>query len=249
VLTVLIVVKEITLVAVAVTMPTLFDRLPMDVIQYEIAPYLSNDYEARIILNQQVPPVERFSRPLNPDARIGVGMLLAIANLRPYSYPFKDPFYQLRTTLEERTNAMIKCYKLVRIHAMLFQYNRKMRDVILEKLRIYSDPSYADLSNLDPALKNEVITAASRALATIEGHFPYIREVSVKFDPSSRSPAGLTPDIVDNSKYLAQATVAAAAARIAAEAAAARQRLQKSKLVRGPRGALMMKRQRNSKPV
>jgi hypothetical protein len=127
---------------------------------------------------------------------------------------------------------------------------------MLEKLRAYSDPNYTDLSDLDPALKDELITAASRTLATIEGHFPYIREASGEFDQTSWSPAGVTPDIVDNSKYLELRIAAAAAAAAATAAAAARQHaqqqqslIQKSKMVRGPRGALMMKRPRKSKQV
>lgn len=63
-------------------MPTLFDRLPLDIIKYVIGSYLKNDYFARISINNLLAPSDRSSFPLNKDAVKQVGLSLAITEMK-----------------------------------------------------------------------------------------------------------------------------------------------------------------------
>ena len=63
-------------------MSTLFDFLPLDVINYEIKPYLDNDYFSRIAINALLPPNDRRGTHLGKDAARRLHMSLHIPLLK-----------------------------------------------------------------------------------------------------------------------------------------------------------------------
>ena len=63
-------------------MPTLFDRLPLDIIKYVIGSYVENDYFARISINTLLAPADRNRFPLNKDAVKQLGLTLALTKMR-----------------------------------------------------------------------------------------------------------------------------------------------------------------------
>ena len=156
------------------TMPThLFDELPTDMIYWEIFPYL--DYNSRVTANSLLLPKDRLGAPLKKD------MLILFAIRYGSAHILKLLREQAKATNRRwKATLTFKIWKQVLEYPEIVQYNRRFRDVIVDKAQELLDPDYDGKQTMTLYSKKRLEKACAKALAFIEAH-PYIREVSTEW--------------------------------------------------------------------
>lgn len=167
-------------------MTYLLDNLPLDMIHYEIFPYL--DYNSRVTANVMLPPQDRISVPLKKDCAI----LFALHNLANKGLEFSKMMKQPGSNLVISRRYM----KFGRnIHELFFvcQYRLEIREAMVAILTGFSNPDYEKYQQLSPYVKKNLPPLVTSQLETLQTKFPFIREVALikasSWTPISGHPA------------------------------------------------------------
>ena len=155
-------------------MPHLFDNLPLDMIQYEIFPYL--DYDSRVTVNLMLPLVDRIRTPLKKDAAIQFNMTLSVPILAKY---LRDVDTREKSG-QQRNRAILKVYREIPKLFYVLEYNKKFREAVLERTQAFSDPSGHDYSNTTRHMK-KTLPALCATVLDMATQRPFIRSVSTSF--------------------------------------------------------------------
>jgi len=145
----------------------LFDNLPLDIIQYEIHPYL--DYNSKVTMNCMLPPQDRISSPLSKG--IGINIVVKILALRLKR--------QLKDCIEGvgliRTRNVMKLFRDFGKYYIIFQYCKKARDANIVMMQEFGDPQSQRYGSASKYVREKVSAMAAVHLANIEER-PYISE-------------------------------------------------------------------------
>lgn len=161
-------------------MPSKFDELPLDVIHYEILPFLSDDYFARIGINSMLLPIERTSTPLRKNAAIELEMSLTL-------HKFSIVLAADSSTPSTRGEQLMAAFNLTINNPLFLKYNRKFRDIITEKGETYADPNFQDYGLVSEDEKAQLVVKSNKILEVLEKNL-YVCDVSPSFINDEWSP-------------------------------------------------------------
>ena len=153
-------------------MPYLLDNLPLDMIHYEIFPYL--DYNSRVSANVMLPPQDRISVPLKKDCAI----IFALHTLAKKGV-------ELTKIMKEPGNSLVISRRYMKfgrtIHEFFFacQYRLEIREAMVTLLTGFSNPDYEKYESLSPHVKKNLPPLAASQLETLQTKFPFIRDVTL----------------------------------------------------------------------
>lgn len=150
------------------TMTYLFDNLPLDVIQYEIYPYL--DYNSKVILNCMLPPQDRIRTPL----KNGVGLSVVIKILAVRLSRKLNEFPGL--TPIGRSRKFLNLIRNFDTYYLILQHCERARKNILDVLRDFSNPASERYGSSSKYVRTTCSILSLAQIEKIEKHVPYISE-------------------------------------------------------------------------
>jgi hypothetical protein len=149
-------------------MVNLFDRLPMDVIKYEIIPYIANDYFARMGINFLLPPVDRQRAPLRQSASLELGMSLCVVKLNRLvanATNAADPL--------SKAEYIAETFSYLLKNPLILQHNMTFRNTAIAKAVTFADPDCNQLEVLPEANKANLVDKSCQLL-TFAASTPYL---------------------------------------------------------------------------
>ena len=203
----------------------MFDRLPMDVINYEIRPLVANDYFARVGINEMVRTHEKTPTRLRRNAAAELEVALATARMKPMLNDAELHSITYGMTEEEKTaTAERKAAKIGVIfdfnvkHPILLKHNLSFRTTVESKVAEFADPDCPQYHLVSEASKATLIEKATWLMETLANN-PFLFHVNGSTTTDKWSPIDGAPAcvIVDNSVLLAAAAAVEQAAMAAAE--------------------------------
>ena len=180
-------------------MPSKFDELPLDVIKYEILPFVSNDYFARMGINSILQPVERTSTPLRKNAVAELEMTLTLMKYKKKGL-YVEP--ELLEGCAQRVKLLLGIFDFNINDMRLIKYSKNFRDMLKKKAELFANPNINDYQFVSEDEKANVILKATQILEVLAKN-PYVCEADPSFRNETWSPIdGLKRRIIDNSDLL-----------------------------------------------
>jgi len=213
-----ILIKETRLVLDAVKkngkkMSTLFDFLPLDVINYEIKPYIENDYFARLALNALLPPIDRRGTPLRQDTARQLYLSLRIAPLKKLTHDASLAEGPVR-----KAEAIATLFDFLINNPLILQHNLSFRNTALRQATTFADPNCSQYISVQMTAVTPLICKAGLLLEIME-KTPFLYQLNT-FQSNAKwtavDGAGLRV-VVDNSYLLAVALAKEKALALEAE--------------------------------
>jgi hypothetical protein len=200
-------------------MSTLFDFLPLDVINYVIKPFIDNDYFARIAINALLPPNDRRGSPLRQDASKQLHLSLNLAPLKKIMHTATWAEGPLG-----KANGIVALFDFLINNPLILQHNLNFRNTALRQAKTFADSDCPQYTVLEDTAKTALVCKAALLLERMEKS-PYLYPVNT-FQGNEKwsavDGAGVC-HVADNVRLLA---VAAAKERAAAAEA---EKLRRSK--------------------
>ena len=150
----------------------LLDNLPLDVIQYEIYPYL--DYNSKVTMNSMLPPQDRIRTPLKKDHALSIFIHFLAARLS--SFITKYIYSANKIT---RMRSRFKMYRNLHLMYPLFQHCRKMRDATIEKMIEMGDLEYEGYDRCSKYVRVNLSKLIRDELDKIHDSVPYLYEYKI----------------------------------------------------------------------
>lgn len=179
-------------------MTTLFDFLPLDVINYVIRPYLSNDYFARIAVNALLPPIDRQGNPLRQDVAI---LCMLRLNLIPLKKLIDNATWAEGPLA--KAEAIVELFEFLIHNPLILQHNFNFRNTALRQANTFADTDCHQYTLLEEQAKATLIDK-SLNLLELMAKTPFLYQLNVPVgDEKWSSVYGAGPCVVvDNSKAL-----------------------------------------------
>jgi len=150
--------------------PHLFANLPLDMIQFEIFPYL--DYDTRVKVNLMLPVQDRIRTPLKKDAALQFAMALVATRLTSIMNKIAGNLDRRAV----RNRYLLKLFRDIPKYFFVLQYNSKLREAILLKCADYSDPDNQEYANASPHVK-KTLPDICRAILHLAETKPLMYEI------------------------------------------------------------------------
>ena len=177
-------------------MQYLFDNLPLDMIQYEIFPYL--DYDSRVLANSMLPPVDRIRVPLKKDAALQFALTYS-------SMKICSNLKKLDTAKGTGLRRLIlKIYREIPKHFHILEYSEKARAEILKKSAEFSDPNGDEYESSTHHMKRE-LPKLCKVIIEMGVKRPFIRNVETSVRPGWSAVKGAGPIRVADNDALVRA--------------------------------------------
>ena len=194
-------------------MSTLFDFLPLDVINYEIKPYIENDYFARVGLNALLPPIDRRGTPLLQDTARQLHLSLHIAPIKKLTHDASLVEGPVR-----KAEAIATLFDFLIHNPLILQHNLSFRNTALRQATTFADPNCSQYTLLEDVDFTPLIFKAGLLLELME-KTPFLYQLNT-FQSNAKwtavDGAGLCV-VVDNSHLLAVALAKERALALEAE--------------------------------
>lgn len=181
-------------------MPSKFDELPLEVIKYEILPFVANDYFARMGINSMLQPVERTSTPLRKTAAAELDMSFTLMSYKKKGLNVEG---QLLETSAQRLERLIAIFNFNIKDPHFIKYYKNFRGVMTTKAEYYANPNINEYEVVSEDEKGHLILKATQILELLAKN-PYLCEAHPSVGNDKWSPIdGVKPRmIVDNSELL-----------------------------------------------
>lgn len=181
-------------------MPSQFDDLPLDVIKYEILPFVANDYFARMGINSMVQPVERTSTPLRKNAAAELDMAFTLMSYKKKGLNVEG---EVLESPAQRLEWLIEVFNFNIKDPHFIKYAKVFRDMITKKAQHYANPDIDEYSLVSEDEKARLTLKATQILEVLAKN-PYLYEAHPSVKNEMWSPIdGVKPRmIVDNSELL-----------------------------------------------
>jgi hypothetical protein len=158
-------------------MNSYFHYVPTEVLRDYLYPYLN--FHERLSVNLCLPTAWRSCGQLDPTKIIQVGIKLATV---PLSSGLRDVE---GLTGIKRHDAI---YKLISVtlprNLIITQYNIKFRQVVLDRLRHFSDLENSDYNSCSHEFIVQMIGACAHVCALLKSDYPYLHEVNTCLEDS-----------------------------------------------------------------
>jgi len=175
-------------------MPNLLETFPLDIIHYEICPYL--DYNTRVTLNLLLPYEDRMPTPLRKNAAIDFSLLIGSVVIKKHLNAVD------RSKGIARNRAILKLYREFPKYYFMLQYNTGFREVALEKSRQYTNPENPDYLQKTKYFKNTLIGLCKKMIEDVERDYPFIKHITTLRDDPWSAITNSTHVTVDNSEQV-----------------------------------------------
>jgi len=181
-------------------MPSKFDELPLDVIKYEILPFVSNDYFARMGINSMLQPAERSSTPLRKNAAAELDMAFSLMSYKKKGLHVEPTLIE---TSSERLELLTRIFDFNINDLHFIKYNKNFRDMLTQKAERYANPNINEYVLVSEDEKDRLILKANEALQVLAKN-PYLCEADPPLRNETWSPIDGTMCriIVDNEELL-----------------------------------------------
>ena len=181
-------------------MPSKFDDLPLDVIKYEILPFVANDYFARMGINSMLQPVERTSTPLRKNAAAELDMAFTLMRYKKKGLNVEG---ELLESPAQRLEWLIEIFNFNIKDPHFMKYAKQFRDMITKKAQHYANPDIDEYMLVSEDEKARLTLKATQILEVLAKN-PYVCEARPSFINETWSPIdGVKPRIiVDNEELL-----------------------------------------------
>ena len=180
-------------------MQTLFDSLPLDIINYVIKPFIGNDYFARIAINSILPPIDRQGSPLKIDAAKQLGLSLSVVKLKRIigAFPYSENSIS-------RSENIIVLFDYLLKNPLILQHNSNFRQVTNRQANTFADSHCPQYKLLEETAKTALVSKANLLLQFME-KTPFLYTINTTIGNekwSAVSDTGVCV-VVDNSRALA----------------------------------------------
>ena len=188
-------------------MSTLFDFLPLDVINYVIKPFIENDYFARIALNGLLPPIDKQPTPLRKDAAKQLAFSLNTVKLKKLVG---------KATMAEsplaKAEAIVVLFDYLINNRLIMQHNINFRGTIIRQASTFADINCVQYNVLEESVKMCLVEKAHELLDVI-GRTPFLYTLNSSLGNEKWSAVDGAGGclVVDNSSWLALAAAKARA--------------------------------------
>jgi len=181
-------------------MPSKFDDLPLDVIKYEILPFVANDYFARMGINSMLQPVERTSTPLRKTAAAELDMAFTLMTYKKKGLHVEP---ELLEGCAQRLEWLIAIFNFNINDLHFMKYAKEFREVMTKKAQYYANPDINEYSLVSEDEKARLTLKATQILEVLAKN-PYLYQARPSVKNEMWSPIdGVKPRmIVDNSELL-----------------------------------------------
>ena len=180
-------------------MATMFDWLPLDVIKYEILPFVADEYFARMGINSILHPLDRISTPLRNNAIAELQMSIATRQYKNTNLNGNE----YTTSASERAKMLISIFDFNTRNSTFLKYDIKYRNALILKVQQYSDPNFPQYHSVSQDEKTQLVSKAMQFTTTL-ANTPYLHEVKgVEFELNWSPIDGAKPrSVIDNTALL-----------------------------------------------
>lgn len=180
-------------------MPSKFDELPLDVIKYEILPFVANDYFARMGINGMLQPVERTSTPLRKNAVAELDMAFTLMSYKKKGLHVEP---ELLEGCAQRVKLLLGIFDFNINDVRFIKHAKEFRDMLKKKAELFANPNINDYQFVSEDEKACLILKANATLKVLAKN-PYVCEAHPSVKNEMWSPInGVKPRIIDNSELL-----------------------------------------------
>ena len=188
-------------------MSTLFDFLPLDVINYVIKPFIENDYFSRVALNGVLPPRDKRATLRREDAAKQLALCLNTVKLKK--------LVNNATWAEgpqAKAEAISVLFEYLIHNPLILQHNMNFRETAFRQATTFADINCVQYSTLEEKQKVCLVLQAS-LLLEVMGRTPYLYPLNPSLGNEKWSAVDGAGDciVVDNSRWLAIAAAKAKA--------------------------------------
>jgi hypothetical protein len=148
----------------------LFDNLPLDMIQFEIFPYL--DYDSRVTVNLMLPRQDRIRTPLKKDSALKFAIHMSALQITKMI----GKVDAAKGNPALRNRYLLKVFRTLPKYFFILEYNNKARNAILEKCAEYVDRKNLEFTNASPHLK-KTLPGLCQAIIDMAEVRPLIRDL------------------------------------------------------------------------
>jgi hypothetical protein len=181
-------------------MPSKFDDLPLDVIKYEILPFVANDYFARMGINGMLQPAERSSTPLRKNAMAELDIALSLISYKKKGLHVEPTLIE---TSSERLELLTRIFDFNINDLHFIKHAKNFRDMLTKKAETYANPNMNEYDLVHEDEKANLMLKATQILEVLAKN-PYVCEARPSFINETWSPIdGVKARIiVDNEELL-----------------------------------------------
>jgi hypothetical protein len=149
----------------------LFDNLPLDLIRFEIFPYL--DWTDRVAVNACLPPSDRIRTPLAKDSGLIIVMKIQGVRLRKQLISSESV-----NSLAKKARWVLKIFRGFEKYNYLIQHHKKFRDMLIQKCKNYSNPENPEYIGTTRYIKKTLVKLCADIIEICEAKYPYKYEVN-----------------------------------------------------------------------
>lgn len=149
----------------------LFDNLPLDMIKFEIFPYL--DWADRVAVNACLPPSDRIRTPLGKDSGLILVIKIQAARLKKYIKSAESSNY-----LPIKSRRVLKLYRRIGNFNYIIQYHKSFRDMLIKKCKNYSNPENPEYIGTTPYFMKTLMKLATDFLEECDEKYPYKYQIN-----------------------------------------------------------------------
>jgi len=144
-------------------MSTRFDLLPLDVINFVIKPYISDDYLACIALNGVLPPIDREGRRLRKDAVRELGLSLETIKLQRLL-----DASSVAVGAEAKIDNICELFEFLIHNQLLLEHNFNFKETAVAKAIEFADTNCEQYTLVDEAVKAILLNKSLEFLEFLE---------------------------------------------------------------------------------
>lgn len=149
----------------------IFNNLPLDMIKFEIFPYL--DWADRVAVNACLPPSDRIRTPLAKDSGLILVIKLQAARVKKYIRRAESSNY-----LPVKSRRVLKLYREIENFKYIIQHHKSFREVLIRKCKEYSNPENPEYNGTTRHFKKTLMKLATDFLEKYNEKYPYKYEIN-----------------------------------------------------------------------
>jgi len=149
----------------------LFDNLPLDMIKFEIFPYL--DWTDRVSVNTCLPPVDRIRTPLARDSGLILAIRIQAARLKKQLLSAESANY-----LPIKSRRVLKIFRGIEKYRYIIEHHKSFRDMLIQKCKNYSNPENTEYIGTSLHFKKTLMKLTTDFLEVYEMKYPYKYQIN-----------------------------------------------------------------------
>jgi hypothetical protein len=149
----------------------LFDNLPLDMIRFEIFPYL--DWTDRVAVNACLPPSDRIRTPLAKDSGLILVMRIQASRLKKQLNSAESA-----NSSAKKAKYVLKIFRGFEKYKYLIEHHKSFRDTLIQKCKNYSNPENPEYIGTSRYFKKTLMKLVADFLEVCEEKYSYKYQIN-----------------------------------------------------------------------